>query len=56
MSETDVKPIWYEYATFDNDGFVNGIRNDAPEDVKEAYRKEQKQDKEYEEEGKKVPR
>lgn len=30
-------PIWYKYATFDDDGFVDGIRDDAPEDVKRAY-------------------
>ena len=34
----EVEPIWYKYATFDEDGFVNGVRDDAPEEIKEAYR------------------
>ena len=33
----EIKPIWYDYATFNEDGFVDGVRDDAPEDVKEAY-------------------
>lgn len=32
-----IKPDWWEYATYDDDGFVNGIREDAPENIKEAY-------------------
>lgn len=35
------EPIWYKYATFDEDGFVNGVSDDAPPEVKEAYRKDQ---------------
>ena len=31
------QPIWWEYATYDEDGFVDGIRDDAPEEIKKAY-------------------
>lgn len=34
----ELEPVWFKYATFDEDGFVNGIRADAPEDAKEAYK------------------
>ena len=37
----EVEPIWAEYATFDDDGFIDGIREDAPEDAKEAFREYQ---------------
>lgn len=32
-----VEPIWYQYATFGEDGLVNGISDDAPEEAKKAY-------------------
>ncbi|MCL2712069.1 MAG: hypothetical protein FWD37_02175 [Methanomassiliicoccaceae archaeon] len=28
---------WLEYATYGEDGFVNGIRDDAPQEMKDAY-------------------
>ena len=31
------EPIWFKYATFDDDGLVNGVRDDAPEEAKQAY-------------------
>lgn len=31
------KPIWFDWATFDSDGFVNGVKSEAPEEVKKAY-------------------
>lgn len=43
----DIKPIWFKYATFGEDGFVNGIRDDAPDDIKRAYA-EYKQEKQQE--------
>lgn len=39
----ETEPVWFKYATFDDDGFVNGIREDAPEEVKKAYRDQQKE-------------
>ena len=32
------EPIWYGYATYDDDGFVNGVREDSPQNVKDAYK------------------
>lgn len=31
------KPDWWQYATFDEDGFLTGIREDAPETAKAEY-------------------
>jgi len=33
-----VEPLWYPYATFDDEGDVNGVRDDAPKEVKDAYK------------------
>lgn len=52
----ETEPIWYEYATFGEDGFVNGVRDDAPQEVKDAYREEQERLKEYTEKGEMIPR
>ena len=38
MIDYDVM-IWFDWATHDEDGFVNGIREDAPEDAKQAYQR-----------------
>ncbi len=29
--------IWDKWMLYDDDGFVSGIRDDAPDDVKKAY-------------------
>lgn len=31
------KPIFWDYITTDDEGELNGIREDAPEDAKKAY-------------------
>ena len=31
------KEIWFDWATFGKDGFVDGVKKDAPENVKQAY-------------------
>lgn len=31
--------IWLDWTTHDEDGFVNGIREDAPEEAKQAFQK-----------------
>lgn len=36
---TRVKEIWDDWMTYDDDGFYNGIRPDAPDEVKVAYEK-----------------
>lgn len=50
------EPIWFKYATFDEDGFVSGIRDDAPEDVKEAYRAYKEEERRYIDSGEPMPR
>ena len=44
------KPDWWQYATFDEDGFLTGIREDAPEDLKAEFAEWQKRQKELDEE------
>lgn len=34
-----VKEIWDDWMTYDDDGFCDGIRPDAPDEVKAAYEK-----------------
>lgn len=34
---------WIDYVTYDEDGFINGIQEDAPEEVKKAYEEHQKE-------------
>ena len=43
-----IKPEWWEYAVFDDDGFISGIKEDAPKEVKDAYDQYQKEEKEAE--------
>ena len=52
----ELEPAWYEYATFDESGHVNGIRGDAPQEAKDAYKEEQDRLKEYTEKGEFIPR
>ncbi len=40
--ETMAQTPWLEYATYDEDGFVNGVRENAPADIKKAYQHYQK--------------
>lgn len=51
-----MKPIWWDYATFDDEGFVNGIRDDAPDYIKEAYEKEMAEEQRYIDEGIPMPK
>lgn len=34
-----IKQVWHDYIILDDDGFQCGIRDDAPESVKQAYAK-----------------
>ena len=52
----DVKPIWFDYLEFDEDGDVTGIRDDAPEDVKKSYAEHVNQERQYMENGELIPR
>ena len=33
----EIEPIWAQYVTYDEDGYINGIVDTAPEDVKRAF-------------------
>lgn len=52
----DGEPIWFKYATFDEDGFVNGIRPDAPPGAREAYEKEMAEKQRYIDNNQPMPR
>lgn len=41
--ETMEQMPWLEYATYDEDGFVNGVRDDIPDNIKKLYEKSQKE-------------
>ena len=51
-----VEPVWARYATYDDDGYVSGIRDDAPQEAKEAFEKYQEEQREYQERGEFIPR
>ena len=36
-NEVQTEPIWADYVTYDEDGFIDGIVETAPEDVKRAF-------------------
>lgn len=38
----EFEPIWAEYATFDENGFIDGIMDDAPEEIKKAFNEYQR--------------
>lgn len=52
----DVEPVWFPYATYDEDGFVNGISDDAPDSAKEAYREYVERNRAIEQSGGMIPR
>ena len=37
------RPIWWDWATFGEDGFLDGIAEDAPDDMKKAYQADMKE-------------
>lgn len=50
------EPIWAEYATFDDDGFINGVRSNAPDDVKQAYAKYKAEQQTHFDKGTPIPK
>lgn len=52
----EIEPVWFEYATFDEDGHVNGIRDDAPKEAREAYEAEQRRKADYTRRHEPIPR
>ena len=50
-----LEPIWFKYALFDDEfGTVCGIRDDAPDDIKQAYINDMKHNEQNEKENIKV--
>ena len=47
----EIKPIWYDYAIFDDECEITGIREDAPPEAKKAYDEYVKYIQECEKEG-----
>ncbi len=59
FSEGDVemtisKPIFWDYATFDNDGNLSGVKDDAPDEVKRDYQKFKKKEEKLKKRGIKI--
>ena len=49
-------PVWWEWAVFGEDGFVAGVADDAPPDVKKAYKEYLEAEKEIASSGKAIPK
>lgn len=47
-NDMDIEPIWADYVTFDEDGNINGVREDAPEEAKKEFAKYWRQKKKNE--------
>ena len=47
---------WVDYATYDEDGFINGVREDTPEEVKKAYKEHQKEIQKHIDNGTRIPK
>lgn len=52
----ETAPIWYEYVVYDEEGDVSGVRDDAPQDVKDAYQAYIDRQKRYKERSEPIPR
>lgn len=52
----ELEPIWFEYAIFDDDGELTGIREDAPQDAKDAYAEYVAEVQGYIDRGEPIPR
>lgn len=49
-----VKPIWWDWATFNEDGFLSGIDENAPEEIKKEYEKYLEEEAERKKKGIKI--
>ena len=52
----DIEPVWYQYATFDENGFINGVADDAPDSAKKAYMEYIERNRGIEQSGGMIPR
>ena len=50
------EPIWSKYVVYDESGHVSGVQDDAPQEVKDAYKAYVEEQKAYERKGKFIPR
>ena len=46
-----LKPEWWEYPLFDDDGFLSGIRDDVPPKIKTQYEEYLEEEKKRREKG-----
>lgn len=49
--KTEAMLPWLAYATYDEDGFVNGVRDDSPAEIKRLYEEHQKENRSLIDEG-----
>lgn len=47
-------PIFFDYAVYNDDGYISGIQDNAPEEMKTAYQEWLKEQDEYRKQGIKV--
>ena len=52
----NVRPEWFEYAIFDDECEITGIREDAPQSAKDAYKAYIEKKERYMSEGKPQPK
>ena len=53
---TSEECIWIDYATYDEVGFISGVRDDAPDNVKKAYEEHQKELQKHRNNGTMIPK
>lgn len=51
-----IEPIWWKYAIYNEDGFVSGVRDDAPQEAKDAYKEYIEEKNAYIERGEMIPK
>ncbi len=49
-------PVWADYVVVSDDGLITGLRDDAPEEAKEAYAEMKREEQRYIDNGEKIPR
>lgn len=49
-----IEPIWWKWAKFGDDGYLCGIKEDAPEEIKKEYEKFLEEEAERQKKGIKI--
>ena len=52
----ETEPIWYKYVVYDEEGDVSGVRDDAPQNIKDAYNEYMERQRRYKERNEPIPR